>query len=116
MSKNKEIGIKGELAATNYLIRSGYVIRERNYTFDRLEIDIIAEKENTLIFVEVKTRTSRLYGEPVEAVTPAKIDNILTCAEHYIDSINWEQPIRFDIISVYLNTGMQIRHLQDAFF
>lgn len=56
------------------------------------------------------------FGEPAEAVNEKKINNILSCAAYYIEETDWQKEIRFDIISVYVNLGMQIRHMEDAFF
>jgi putative endonuclease len=116
LSKNKEIGQKGESIAVDYLTDTGYNILCTNYRYDRFEIDIIAEKENTLIFVEVKTRKSFQYGLPEEAVDEKKINNILTCADHYLNEIQWTDRIRFDILSISLFPEPSIKHIEDAFF
>ena len=116
MSKNKEIGRKGESIAADYLINSGYALLEKNYKFRRYEIDIIAKIESTLVFIEVKTRQSYNYGYPEEAVDSRKIDNILDCADHYIYQTQWNGNIRFDIISILLEPKLSIDHIEDAFY
>ena len=116
MSKNKEIGRKGEALAVEYLINKGFIILERNYRYGRLEIDIIGQIENTIVFVEVKTRRSKRYGYPEEAVDDKKTDHILSCADHFIYQNQWNGDIRFDIISIILTPQVLIEHIEDAFF
>jgi len=69
---NKEKGDDGENLAAGYLEKLGYTILERQWKYERFEIDLIAEKDKTIVFVEVKTRFSNTYGEPWEAVNQAK--------------------------------------------
>ncbi|MBR9997492.1 MAG: YraN family protein [Cyclobacteriaceae bacterium] len=116
MSKNKEIGHKGELIAIEYLAKAGYQIVCTNYRYARYEIDIIAIEDETLVFVEVKTRGSGRFGLPEEAIDDKKIDNILECANYYIENTQWLKRIRFDIISISLWPGLTVRHIKDAFF
>ena len=115
MSKNKEIGNKGESIAAEYLDYSGYQIVTKNYRFEKTEIDIIAMDVDILVFIEVKTRKSLRFGLPEDAVDDKKIENILDCANNYIHEINWIGPIRFDIISILLFPEISINHLKDAF-
>lgn len=75
--ENKKIGNAGEDLACRYLEKRGYKILERNKHYSRFcEIDIIAEYKNTLVFVEVKTRTTNDFGTPFEAITKSKYENI----------------------------------------
>ena len=73
MAAHNEFGIEGEDKAANYLIREGYTILDRNWRSGHKELDIVAEKDGTLVVAEVKTRTSSKYGNPEDAVTPRKI-------------------------------------------
>ena len=116
MSKNTEIGHKGELIAIEYLKKAGYVIICSNYRFERYEIDIIAREGDTLVFIEVKARNSARFGAPEEAIDDRKIDHILECANHYIEDTQWMNRIRFDIITVRMDKGPAINHIRDAFF
>ncbi len=68
----KQIGDRGEKLAAMYLENRGYMILERNYRFERAEVDIVAFKEHEIVFVEVKLRTSLKFGHPEDAVTEAK--------------------------------------------
>ena len=116
MYNNKEIGRKGELVAANYLENNGYRIIERNFRKNRKEIDIIARINNTIAFVEVKTRFSDAYGPPEDSIDDRKIEHILDCADNYIRETNWEGEIRFDIITVRSTDWSIIDHIQDAFY
>ena len=73
MAEHNELGKIGEQLAIDYLLKNGYKIRERNYRYLKAEVDIIALKENTLVAVEVKTRTSNYFGNPEDFVTKKKI-------------------------------------------
>jgi len=116
LSKNKEIGRKGEALAVEYLINKGYIILERNFKHGRLEIDIIGQIKNTIVFIEVKTRQSIRFGYPEEAVDDRKSDHILSCADHYIYENQWKGDIRFDVISIFLKPEISIEHIEDAFY
>jgi putative endonuclease len=115
MAQHMITGNAGEQAASRFLEQEGYVVVEKNYRYKKAEIDIIARKDKLLIFVEVKTRTSKSFGEPEEAVSQSKINLILMAAESYIEAINWEYDIRFDVIAVHYSHTVEIVHFQDAF-
>jgi len=114
--KNKEIGDKGEQLACYYLMEKGYQILESNYRYKRVEVDIIGLKDSTIVFVEVKVRSSNAYGYPEQAVTEDKANRIRTAAEYYMDERKWDKNIRFDIIAITLNPEVEIVHLEDAFY
>ena len=116
MSKNKELGQEGEQLAANYLKNKGWSILEMNYRFSRSEIDLIAPKNDLLIFVEVKTRTNTSYGLPEDFVDEQKAKNIMKGADHYIKEIDWNRNIRFDIISIIKHKSIELKHLEDAFY
>jgi len=115
ISKHLHTGQLGENMAQLYLQQQGYTILERNYRYKRAEIDIIAQKEKLLIFVEVKTRTTDTFGFPEAAVNGRKEKLLLDAAEEFILAQNWPYDIRFDIISVTLTTPPAIVHFEDAF-
>jgi len=114
----KGIGNCGENLAVEYLKSRGYIILERNWRCHHFEVDIIAKnKENLLIIVEVKTRTTPIYGEPYEAVGRKKEQNLMNAAEMYIYKNNLKTETRFDIISIVLSKSKyHIDHIKDAFF
>ncbi len=101
--------------AVDYLKDLGYSILERNFRSGRAEIDVIAMKDNKLIFVEVKTRTGEGFGFPEEAVDDKKQEMLEQCAEDYMLEKDWKGNIRFDVIAVSLNRKEPILHIEDAF-
>ena len=116
MSKNKELGQEGEQIAAKYLREKGWRIHEMNYRYSRSEIDLIASKNDLLIFIEVKARTNTSFGMPEDFVDEKKAQNIIKGAEHYIVENNWKRNIRFDIISIIKKETMEIKHIEDAFY
>lgn len=116
MATHNDTGHKGEAIAIEYLQKQGFNILARNYRYKKAEVDIIAQKSNLLIFVEVKTRTSNRHGYPEEFVSQKKTDLFLLAAEEYIYHYNWQHDIRFDIISITASgPAVQVHHIQDAF-
>jgi len=117
MADHNELGKKGEELAFHYLVKKGYKILAKNWRFKRNEIDIIAEYNNTLIIVEVKTRASRFLAGPEETVTKSKQKTIIKVADAYIQDYEIDIDTRFDIISIILNSKeTDIEHLVDAFY
>jgi putative endonuclease len=108
-------GQSGEQAAAMFLSKHGYTILQRNYRYKRAEIDIIALKDKVMVFVEVKTRTSSIFGYPELSVGPKKEAQVLAAAEEYICKTNWQQEIRFDIIAITLSPKYELHHIEDAF-
>lgn len=112
----REIGKKGEDFAAKYLIETGYEILSRNYWTRYSEVDIIAQKDDTVVFIEVKLRKSNTYGSGIEAITKKKMDNIINAANHYLVENYKDTPIcRFDCIEVVFNNNWEILHTKNAF-
>ncbi len=115
----KEIGDCGERVAVRYLENKGYEIIERNFRMKMGEIDIIAECDATVVFVEVKTRKSNTYGEPSEYVNAKKQAHIKNTAMVYMKSIDMD--VRFDVIEVMYELIYgemeitKINHIEGAF-
>ncbi|MCC6384762.1 MAG: YraN family protein [Bacteroidia bacterium] len=117
MAQHNELGKKGEAEAVALLKKKGYTILETNWRWQRAEIDIIVQKENTIAFVEVKTRSSDFFGDPAEQVTEKKRKLLAEAADHYISQKNLICESRFDIVSVISKGGLQrIRHIEEAFY
>ena len=116
MQKNI-FGKKGEIIAKSFLEKKKFKIIETNYKNKIGEIDIIAKDKDYLVFVEVKTRTSRAFGDPSEAVDDNKQFKIRQVAELYlIEKKLTEKPCRFDVVAILDNNGdAEIRHIEDAF-
>lgn len=114
MSDKIKTGSKGENLAAEFLIGKGFEILSKNYRYKHAEIDLIVKKNNWLIFVEVKTRSSNAYGEPEEFVDEMKAAKIFEAAEAYIFNNNWNGHIRFDVVSVKIGSTEEIVHFEDA--
>lgn len=99
--RKKILGRKGEDLACKYLKKHGYQIIERNFVSPFGEADIIALKDDTYCFVEVKTRESDSFGLPSEAVNKAKQHRYHKIAEYFCMVMREEVPIRFDVASIY---------------
>ena len=114
--KQKTVGAWGEQVAAKALQKKGYFIRDRNFSCRFGEIDLIAENQGYLVFVEVKTRKNADFATGAEAVTFAKQRRIIRTAEYWLlRHANGKQP-RFDVIEVYIDAGMPVlRHLENAF-
>lgn len=117
MAAHNALGKAGEDAAMAYLERNGYTIRHRNWRKNRLELDIVAVKDEQLIVVEVKTRSNTDYVEPQDAVNWQKIRHIVVAADAYIKHFSIDVPVRFDIITAVGEAGaFEIEHIEDAFY
>jgi len=115
--KTKTLGKKGEDIAAAFLEKKGYNILFRNYKCSFGEIDIIAKHKKTLSFIEVKTRSTKKYGLPQEAVTPAKQAKISRVALEFVQRYKMEnRAARFDVVSVQsLNDGYEVDLIENAF-
>ncbi len=115
----KHIGDYGENAAQEYLENKGYEILKRNFRLKCGEIDIIAEDNGCIVFVEVKTRKSNLFGEPGEYVDRRKQERVKKAAGCFTDIVN--NDVRFDVVEVlYIEksgkmTVTGINHIENAF-
>jgi putative endonuclease len=114
VSDKIKTGNKGETLAAEFLKEKGFEIVERNYRYKHAEIDLIVQRKDWVLFVEVKTRSTFDFGEPEEFVDERKIRKIFEAAEEWIFSSDWKGHIRFDIVSVKLGSVPVIEHFQDA--
>ena len=116
MAQHNTLGKTGEDMACRFLQDKGYEILERNWTWRKLELDIIARKDDCLIIAEIRTRSTNMYGEPEDTVSEKKIRRIINAADGYIKKNMIDLNVRFDIISVTGHDGdFRIKHIEDAF-
>jgi putative endonuclease len=122
MAPHNDTGTLGEATAAEYLQQKGYEVLQRNWRppKGRTELDIVAVKDGVLAFVEVKTRSSVAWGEPMEAVNYAKIRHLTAAAQRYMRLFNVsDMQVRFDIISVIVssssNAVISVHHVENAF-
>lgn len=121
----KRIGDRGEDAAAAYLEATGYRILDRNYRYERAEVDLVCydpgaeDERGEIVFVEVKTRTGMGFGAPEEAVTDEKQAHVVHAAKAYLYERQLEgAPVRFDVVSILLNqdNAPDIEHFRNAFW
>lgn len=116
MAAHNELGNQGESLAKDYLIQHGYQILETNYRFQKAEVDIISLKGETLAVIEVKTRSTDLFGNPQDFVNQKKIKLLTNAIDHYINERDLQVEVRFDIIAIiWKNNQAHVKHLEDAF-
>jgi putative endonuclease len=117
MAEHNDLGKFGEELAVDFLEKNGYEILETNWIFQKAEIDIIAQKENILAIVEVKTRSSIEFGLPQDFVKPKKIQLLVKAVNEYVISNDLDVEVRFDIIAIYKeDKQFKIDHIEDAFY
>lgn len=117
MSESQILGQTGEDLAATYLAGKGYRIRHRNWKSLKTELDIIAENDKFIVFVEVKTRSAGFLADPASAVTRDKQRNIIFAADSYLRIYNIDKESRFDIITVISgDEDQEIDHIEDAFY
>lgn len=118
MSRHLRTGQDGEQIACDHLEGKGWIVMERNYRFERAEVDIVAYDQFRIVFLEVKTRSSIRFGYPDEAIDERKQRQIRKAAMAWLYERKMERsPIRFDVISVLLEPDLPpvIEHLENAF-
>ena len=117
-SPRQALGRWGENLAADFLIQKGYLVLERNFRTPYGEIDLIVQKENLLVFVEVKTRSTDAFGLPEEAITPKKRTHLITTAQRYLQkfpapAVDW----RIDVIAIRTlknEVAPEIVHFENA--
>jgi putative endonuclease len=117
MAQHNETGKFGEEYAIAYLEEQGYEIVEKNWRWQKAEIDIIALKNNTLAVVEVKTRSRLDFGLPQDFVTKKKIKLLVAAIDAYVNENDLDVQVRFDIAAIYIDQKIpQLEYLEDAFY
>lgn len=118
MAKHNDIGKIGEQLARTFLENKGFQILETNWRYRRAELDLIAKNDETLVFIEVKTRSTDLFGQPTEAISFRKQRLLADAASAYMEQSAHDAAIRFDVISIIYRDEKHytIEHFEDAFF
>ncbi|WP_040280594.1 YraN family protein [Psychroserpens damuponensis] len=117
MANHNDLGKKGEEIAADFLLNKGYEIIAKNYVYQKAEVDIIAKKDDVLAVIEVKTRTSKDFGDPQQFLKPKQMQRIIKAVDFFINDNQLDVDVRFDIIAIVLNKkGMSLEHLEDAFY
>lgn len=116
MAKHNKLGKDGELIAFMVLQRDGYNILQTNWKFQKAEVDIIAQKDGFLIFIEVKTRVSKKFGNPSDSIDKKKISLYKDAVEGYLEQCPSELEVRFDVVNIIIGKDeTEIEHIPNAF-
>jgi len=117
MAQHNELGKKGEQLAVDFLLKNGYNIVERNYRFQKAEVDIIAQKKDILAIIEVKTRSTTDFGNPQDFVKPKQIQRLVKAVDEYVTVNDLDVEVRFDIVAIVKEKkDFNIEHLENAFY
>ena len=115
-ARHHRLGREGERRARHHLSRSGYRVLEANYRNQKAEVDLIARRGQTVVFVEVKTRSSDGFGAPQDFVTHKKKRLLIQAARAFMREKGWDSPVRFDIIAILKKpSSYQLEHIEGAF-
>ena len=117
MAEHNDFGNLAEDLAVEYLEKKNYRIIARNFRYQKVEIDIVAEFDDLIVVTEVKARSYNTLIEPQEAVTKKKIKSIVMCTDFFMQDRTIDKEVRFDIITVLPDEKgvLQLTHIQDAF-
>jgi len=117
MAKHNILGKEGEEIAARYLQEHGYTIQDRDWHCGHKDLDLVVTKDDTIVFVEVKTRTGTGWGNPQDFVNDRKIQSIVRSADAYLRLNQINMDVRFDIVSVVAENGdFKVEHIEQAFF
>ena len=111
-----QMGIWGEELSVAYLREKGYVIIERDWHSKHRDIDIIAQQGETIVFVEVKTRSNSDFSDPLTSVNYQKQKNLRLAINHFLHCRKYDNPWRFDVITIVGKMGTvmpEIKHVED---
>ncbi len=116
MAKHLETGKEGEEMAAEWLLGQGFTILHRNWKHSYFELDVIAEREGVLHFIEVKTRTTDTYGHPEEGVTAKKLERLMNAGEEFLNVYPVWERIQYDILSIrlYSNKAPEYFFIEDV--
>ena len=112
-TSRQRVGEQGEWLARRHLESNGYAILDTNYRATSGELDLVAEKGGTLVFVEVRTRTGAALGTPEESVTRAKREHLVAAAHEYLQAHDAEaREWRIDVVAVEIGPGGRVKRLE----
>jgi putative endonuclease len=116
MADHNDLGKLGEDLAAKHMLSAGYKILDRNWIYQKKELDIVATDGKSLVVVEVKSRSTDYFEHPADAITLSKIKFLCRATQGYVDTKDIEMEVRFDVISVIKRKGKyEIEHIEDAF-
>ena len=110
MAKHNITGNEGEILGATHLTQEGFSILEKNWRHSHWEVDIIASKDNTLHFIEIKTRKTKKFGQPEDKVGKKKMENLINAAEQYLYLYPQWNRIQFDILSISILNNKPVEY------
>ena len=110
MAKHNITGNEGEILGATHLTQEGFSILEKNWRHSHWEVDIIASKNNTLHFIEIKTRKTKKFGQPEDKVGKKKMENLINAAEQYLYLYPQWNRIQFDILSISILNNKPVEY------
>lgn len=117
MNKSYAFGQEAEQRAVTYFKSLDFQILAQNFRFNRAEVDLIVKKQDLLVAVEVKARSTNYFGGPEQFVSQKKIDLLVMAMDHYIQSRDLDVELRFDIIGfTYQKAQLKLNHIENAFY
>ena len=117
MAKHNELGKLGEKVAVAFLIKKGYTIVAQNWRFQKAEVDIIAQTDDILVAVEVKTRSTNAFGNPQDFINPKKVRLLTSALHQYVVQHELDVSVLFDIIAITkTHDKTDLEHIEDAFY
>ncbi|MEM9077604.1 MAG: YraN family protein [Bacteroidota bacterium] len=117
MGQHNAFGHEGEQIAKDFLIEKGYKILKQNYRYDKAEIDILAQINDILVVVEVKSRTTDFLEDISQSINPSKIKRLVKAADHFVVEHDLDVEVRFDVIIILKKQqDHEVKHLENAFF
>lgn len=116
MAQHNQLGKEGERLAKIFLLNQGHVILEENWRCGKIEVDLISDQGEMIVLTEVKTRSTKAFGDPEEAVDEDKELAMINAADIYLRNLHLDVEVRFDVISVIIEgSQVELKHIEDAF-
>ncbi|CAI8292490.1 MAG: Uncharacterised protein [uncultured Bacteroidota bacterium] len=117
MAQHNRFGNEAEEKALDYLLQKGYTLLGKNYRYGHAEVDLLMQKKEKLICVEVKARSTDFFGTPQSFISSKKIQLIVSVVDHYIEVSDLDLEVRFDVIAITKKRDKwRIKHLKNAFY
>ncbi|MDA9851637.1 YraN family protein [Flavobacteriaceae bacterium] len=117
MAQHNLFGQEAEQRALHYLKQQGYTLLKQNYRFGKAEVDLLMQKDDNLICVEVKARSTDFFGTPEQFVSSKKKKLLVGAVDHFISSFEMNLEVRFDIIAFTIKQNQwKLKHIKNAFY
>lgn len=116
MAQHNLFGQEAEKKAAQYFTEKGFTLLEQNYRYGKAEVDLLLHKDDILICVEVKARSTDFFGTPESFISSKKIKLLVGAVDHYLQENNLDWEVRFDVMAYIVKNNQWIeKHIEDAF-